>query len=104
MRHGEQKSLTTERVIYTLGDEVELRVVRNIYSMFLEGDMSVTTIMRYLNGMNIPREVPGPWNYDSVHRILTHPKYLGCIVFNRSSSRLHTKKVYHPRAKWVLNP
>ena len=104
LRHGEQKSLTTERVIYTLGDEVELRVVRNIYSMFLEGDMSVTTIMRYLNGMNIPREVPGPWNYDSVHRILTHPKYLGCIVFNRSSSRLHTKKVYHPQAKWVLNP
>ena len=60
--------------------------------------------MRHLNRMNIPREVPGPWNHGAVHRILTHPKYIGCIVFNRSSSRLHTKKVAHPPEKWVLNP
>ena len=42
LKHGEQKSLTTERVTYTLGEETELRVIRDIYSMFLEGDMSVT--------------------------------------------------------------
>src|SRR5271169_1563686 len=86
------------------GDEAELRVIHDIYSMFLEGDMSVTQIMRHLNRTNIPREVPWPWNHGSVQRILTHPKYLGCIVFNRSSSRLHTKKVAHTPEKWVLNP
>ena len=104
LKHGEQKSLTTERVTYVLGDEAELRVIHDIYSMFLDEDMSVTLIMRHLNRMNIPREVPGPWNYDSVRRILTHPKYIGSIVFNRSSSRLHTKKVRHPPEKWVVHP
>ena len=104
MRHGEQKSLTTERVTYVLGDETELSVIHDIYAMFLEADMSITQIMRHLNRMRVPREVPGPWNHAAVQRILTHPKYIGCIVFNRSSSRLHTKKVAHSPEKWVLNP
>jgi len=104
LEHGERKSLTKERVIYALGSDEELRVIHNIYSMFLNDGMTVTSIMRHLNRLGIPREVPGPWNYGAVHRILTHPKYMGCIVFNRSSSRLHTKKVRNEAQNWVVTP
>lgn len=103
LRHGEQKSLTTEHVIYALGTEEESRVVRNIYAMFLQG-RSVADITRQLNLLRIPREVPGQWNSEAVRRILIHPKYMGCIVYNRTSSRLHTKKLHNPPQKWVVNP
>lgn len=103
LRHGEQKSLAKERVIYTLGTEAELGVIRSIYTMFLGGN-SVASITRQLNRLRIPREVPGPWNHPAVDRILTHPKYMGSIVFNRSSSRLHTRKIKNAPQQWVTNP
>jgi len=103
LKHGERKSLTTEHVTYALGTEQEQQIVRSVYVMFLQGT-SAASIAMQLNAVNVPREVPGPWSRQAVMRILTHPKYTGCIVFNQSSSRLHTKKVWHKPDKWVVNP
>jgi DNA invertase Pin-like site-specific DNA recombinase len=48
LRDGERKSLTTERVTYTLGPEKEVQLVREIFSMFLDQGMGVRTIVRAL--------------------------------------------------------
>ena len=36
--------------------------------------------------------------------ILTHPKYAGCIVFNRTSVRLKSKRVFNPHEQWIVQP
>ena len=48
--------------------------------------------------------MPNKWDYAAVHRILTHPKYIGSIVFNQSSQRLKTAKVFHSAEKWIVKP
>jgi DNA invertase Pin-like site-specific DNA recombinase len=104
LQDGERKSLTTERVTYTPGPEEEIRVVRLIFSMFLEEDISIRGIARQLNDRGNRRGILGPWDHNAVFRILTHPKYVGCNVFNRTSEKLRSKKVRNPHEQWVLRP
>jgi hypothetical protein len=37
-----------------------------------------------------------------VYGILTHPKYAGCHVFGRTSSRLYSPCVRLPKSDWIL--
>jgi DNA invertase Pin-like site-specific DNA recombinase len=104
LRDGERKSLVTERVIYTAGPEEEIRIVHEIYSMFLDQDLKIGTIARALNERGLRNGQFGPWKHSSVSAILTHPKYIGCIVFNRSSETLRSGRVRNPRDQWVLKP
>src|ERR1700679_4164441 len=66
LQDGERKSLTTERVTYTPGPEEEIRVVRLIFSMFLEEDISIRGIARQLNDRGIRRGILGPWDHNAV--------------------------------------
>ena len=104
LKAGERKSLATERVLYTIGPDQEVQVVREIYSMFLNQHLSINAIVRLLNSRGTPREVPGPWRSGVVRTILTHPKYTGCIVFNQTSLRLKSKRILNPREQWVVQP
>jgi DNA invertase Pin-like site-specific DNA recombinase len=104
LRDGERKNLATERVVYTLGPDEEVSIVRQVYSMFLEQDLSAPKIARQLNDLGIRRVGCGPWNAGAVYRILTHLKYAGYVVFNRTSETLRSKRVRNPREQWVLRP
>ena len=104
LEEGEHKSLATDRVTYTLGPEHEVRVVREIYSMFLDQNMSRYRIARLLNERGVKYGRFGPWTFYRIHHILTHPKYIGCLVFNRTSAKLRGKAVLNPRGRWVLRP
>lgn len=104
LRDGERKSLATERVIYVPGPDEEVRVVRLIFSMFLEQDLPATRIARLLREEGVRQGIFGPWNANAIFRILRHPKYVGSVVFNRTSETLRSKRVYNPREQWVLRP
>ena len=99
---GQRKFLTTQHVKLILGPEEEVRVVRQIYSMYLNENMTVSDITRFLNRKQIPREVPRPWNDIAVHRILSHPKYAGCAVFGRFSTKMRSDKRLLPRDEWIV--
>ena len=66
LKAGERKCLITERVSYVLGPDEEVRVVREIYSMFLDLKLSVNAITRLLNSRHTPRGIPGPWRRGAV--------------------------------------
>jgi len=104
LQEGEHKNLATDRVTYTLGPDEEVRVVREIYSMFLDQNMSRYKIARLLNERGIKYGKFGSWTFYRVDLILTHPKYTGCIVFNRTSAKLKSKVVYNSREQWVVRP
>lgn len=104
LKLGEQKNLAAEKVTYIAGTDKEVQLVREIYRMFIDEDMTVAAIARDLNCRGILRDVPGPWMHRHVMTILSHPKYAGCIVFNQCSVKLRSKKVRNPRDQWIIRP
>src|SRR3974390_2293559 len=104
LRSGERKSIAAERVTYTLGPLDEVTVVREIFSMYLDRNMSATAIAVELNCRGIKAEHGGPWNFWIVWHMLRNPKYAGCLVFNRRSQRLRTNARANSREQWIVRP
>ena len=104
LQEGEEKHLTTDRVTFTLGPPEEVAVVREVFSMFHDENMSMTEIARALNERGIKHNSFCPWATTIVSRMLSHPKYTGCAVFNIHSQKLRTKRVRNPREQWILRP
>ena len=103
LRDGEHKWLASERVTYALGPADEVRIVRKIYSLFLNAHLDCYSIARRLNNEGVPYS-RGKWNGQIVNTILTHPRYTGSVVFNRRSERLRSKRKSNPRGQWIVQP
>jgi DNA invertase Pin-like site-specific DNA recombinase len=99
MKPGEQKSLTTDRVILIHGPHYELKGVRAIFSMAAEGN-GPSAIARELNQQGITH-YGRPWNHQAVHHIVKNPKYMGCNVWNRHSQRLGGPSTLVEPQLWV---
>ena len=104
LQRGERKSIATDRVSYVLGPEHEIRLIQGIYSMFLDQNVSITGIASLLNERGVKHLDYRPWRFAEIYRILTHPAYMGCSVFNRTSVSLGSKRIMNPRDQWVLCP
>ncbi len=101
---GERKSIARDRVILVPGPRDEVECVRAIYRMFLSEKRTVYAIARELNLRGIPYIGDSKWKYQNVYYILTHPKYAGCHIFGRTSSKLYTPPVRLERDKWTITP
>jgi DNA invertase Pin-like site-specific DNA recombinase len=101
---GERKSITTDRVILVPGPAHEVQCVKNIFRMLLSEKRTVFGIARELNRSRIPYVDNGRWDYGAVYNILTHPKYCGCHVYGRTSTRLYTPTIKLPKSQWILTP
>ncbi len=87
---GERKSIATDRVILVPGPEEAVEVVRNIFRILVSEKLSVYAIARELNRREVRYIGASRWDYQAVHAVLTSPKYTGCHVFGRTSSKLFT--------------
>ena len=97
LSHGERKSIATDRVILVPGPAHEIEQVQEIYRMFTAEKMSFQAIARELNRRGIPSA------RDSVvATLLSHPRYVGCLVFNQTSRRLGAHWLARPRTEWVI--
>ena len=101
---GERKSIATDRVILVPGPPQEVQVVKEIYGTLIDRGLSVYAIAEDLNRRHVSYIGDSKWDYRAVHAILTNPKYTGCHVFGRTSSRLSTATVALPKSEWVLMP
>jgi len=104
LARGERKSIATDRIILVPGPAHEVQCVREIYRMFVSENLSVYAIARELNKNSIEFVGDSEWDYAAVFAILSHPKYTGCHVFGRTSSKLYTPVVKLPQSAWVLTP
>jgi DNA invertase Pin-like site-specific DNA recombinase len=102
LKEGEQKNIKTDRIKLVLGPEKEVEGVRMIFSMAADGH-SCTDIARALNSKKIllhGRE----WNINTVHSILTNPKYTGCSVWHRHTQRMRTPLRPVEPQYWITKP
>jgi DNA invertase Pin-like site-specific DNA recombinase len=101
---GDRKGLALDRVSLTLGPKEEVRLVRRVFSMYLNRNMGFRTIARVLNRRHVPCGKLKRWDRLFIRRMLINPKYIGSIVFNRSSQTLGTKTVSNPPDRWIVHP
>lgn len=101
LKPGEHKSLTTDRVLLTLGTRAEVKWIRWIYSQAIKGQQA-TEIQEELNRRHVQWKDGKPWTVYAVREILTNPKYAGVNVWARTSSRLHTKATPNPPESWTI--
>jgi DNA invertase Pin-like site-specific DNA recombinase len=101
---GERKSIATDRVVLVPGPATEVQIVKDIYQMLVSEKRSPYAIAKELNRMGVEFVHHSKWDYQSVFQVLTHPKYSGCHVFNRTSAKLHTQAIRQPQSEWVLTP
>ncbi len=102
LSHGERKSIATDRVILAPGSAQEIEQVQEIYRMFTADKMSFKAIARELNRRGIPSPRNAQWTHSVVATLLSHPRYVGCVVFNQTSRRLGACWHARPRSEWVI--
>ncbi len=98
---GEQKSITTDRIILVPGPDEEIQIVNWIYAVFVDEGWSEAEIANDLNRRDILTDFERPWTRASVHQILTNEKYIGTNVFNRRSFKLKEQRINNPEEEWI---
>ena len=101
LRWGERKSIFTDRVILVPGPEEEIRVVWEVFRLFISEKLFPKRIAARLNEKGILSEQARPWTRYMICDMLSNPKYVGCNVTNRTSCRLRTTVVRNPPEMWV---
>lgn len=75
----------------------EARVVKLIYDLYLQDDMTLYSVVNYLNGNGYRKDTKNgsrPFTEDTVKTILTNPVYHGKILYNRrNNDKSQNKKV-----------
>ncbi|EOR08819.1 recombinase family protein [Acinetobacter beijerinckii] len=101
LKMGQHKSFQMDRVILIPGPEEEIEIVHQIYDWFINQSLSEKHIAYRLNEKGIKTDFNRAWTRDTVHEILTNPKYIGHNVFNRTSNKLKKIHIRNPQEQWI---
>jgi DNA invertase Pin-like site-specific DNA recombinase len=101
---GERKSIATDRVILVPGPANEVFWVREIYRLFISESKTFAGIATELGQRGAPFLKGKRWSDHAVKRILTHPKYKGTAIYNRTTERLCSKSRKVPESEWIVAP
>ncbi len=103
MESGERKSLQSDKVILVPGPPDEVANVRQIFDWFLNEKIYYQTIADRLNNLKImPPAYSNGWSKEIVKNILRNPKYLGTMIYNRTTERLSTPKRKNSPSAWII--
>lgn len=106
---GEQKLLRVGRTILVPGPKPEVATVRRIYRLFVEKKMFKKHIADLLTREGVPHLNHERWRQYHVHSVLSNERYVGTIVYNRTSSKLskgqnELGRERNPPSQWVRGP
>jgi DNA invertase Pin-like site-specific DNA recombinase len=98
---GEWKSITTDRVVLSLGPPDELEIVRSMYAMFVQAGKNEYHIAKDLNDRGVKNHLGNIWKAHNVRHILQSEKYIGNLVWNRKSFKLRKTVVHNKPESWM---
>lgn len=98
---GEHKSFQLDRIILVPGPKEEIETVQQIYHWFIDEHLNELQIAKRLNLKKIKTDFNREWTRNTVHEILTNPKYIGHNLFNRTSNKLKEQHIKNPSEQWV---
>jgi DNA invertase Pin-like site-specific DNA recombinase len=101
LEYGQRKSIHTDRIVLVHGPAIEVETVRRIFRSFVHERKGESAIARELNADNLPTSYGKRWEPETVTRFLTNERYLGHILFNRTSFKLGQTRVANPSEMWI---
>ena len=100
LEDGEQKNITTDRVILVPGPPGEVAVVRRIFDLAAQG-LNYQAIAEALNRDGIAAPEAEKWCNGSIRAMVKAERYIGANVYNKRSTKLGGAFTYNPEAEWV---
>lgn len=100
LKRGERKYLTTDHVRFGPGSDEEVAAVKWIFNEFLKVKSEIA-IARKLNKAAIPTGTGGLWDGTAIGRLIRDERYIGNLIYNRSTHRLGTKLGPNPPEVWI---
>ena len=104
LEDGQRKSIQNQRVTLTVSDSDEAKIVARIFDDFVERGRNEGQIAQALNREGVLSPGGIGWSKSSVRNILRNEKYVGTIVYNRTTQKLKTPRRENPEDKWVRTP
>ena len=101
---GQRKSIQNQRVTLVMGDPGEVAVIQRIFHEFVEQRHSEYLIAERLNTDDIRSPGGYHWTAGMVVSRLRNEKYLGTMVYNRTTQKLKTPRQMNPEEQWVRTP
>jgi DNA invertase Pin-like site-specific DNA recombinase len=101
MKRGDRKCLQMDRVRLKPGSPDEVAVVQWIFNQFATAKVNASELARQLNKNGILNPHARLWNNRAVLRLVRNEKYIGNLVFNRTSRFLKERSVKNPPHLWI---
>ena len=101
LKHGERKSVSTDRIALAPGSPSEIAIIHCIFKWYVDDGLGYTSIAKLLNDSGSTNADGKPWTRFRVRAILTSEKYAGNLVFNRTSFKLKERLVRNPPEMWI---
>ncbi|NJO35642.1 MAG: recombinase family protein [Rhodospirillales bacterium] len=99
---GTQRAIRADKIILMKGNKAQLRVIRHIFDLYVSGKVSAHGIASRLNANGIVSPRGGRWCTGTIISMLSNQVYTGIKCWNRSTSRLKTKRRKNDRSSWIL--
>ena len=101
LQDKENKNIRSDHTILVPGPPDEVACVREIFRLYVKEGRSAPYIANKLNEQGIMRG-GSKWNNQYILKILKHDKYVGSLVWGRSTRKLYSRCVSVPKDKWVV--
>ena len=100
---GERKGFPSDRILLVPGPKAEIEQVRDIYKRFLRenGRIGPAHIARDLNRNGIAGPYCKPWSNATVRELLSNPKYVGTLIWGKTTQTLHTPVTPTQKNSWI---
>jgi len=98
---GERKAAYTDHLTLVPGPDEEVQVVRDIFRMYVDEQLSIIKVAHRLNERGIPWQDGTPWDRQRVHSLLSNEKYTGTLVFGRTRQDMEGHVIYTAPATWI---
>jgi Recombinase len=78
------------------GPTVEVETVRRVFRSFVFERKGETRITAELNADNIRTLLGNRWEGETLRKLITNERYLGHLIYNRTSAKLKGRRVLNP--------
>ena len=101
LRPGQRKASRDDRVRFVPGTPAEQEVVRRVFRLYVEEELSLNQIARPLRATSVPSKDGRPWTQSRVHALLTSELCIGLYCYNRTSAKFQARPSRNPENVWV---
>jgi DNA invertase Pin-like site-specific DNA recombinase len=100
LQRGQSKLLQEYRVVLVPGPPEEVRTLKWVFEQIASG-RTPSMVARELTRRGVPPPSSDGWSSARLRDLLSNEKYIGNLVFNRTSGKLKRPLVRNPPDSWV---